>query len=117
MSVETIAIVISAAALLLSFFGAFGWLVRRSDAGQQQLRGEIAALDGKLSGQIATLDDKLSTRIDAVEQRLGDRLGARIDALDDQLSARIDGVARELVEVKIAVARLEGPPRHLLTAR
>lgn len=69
MSVETIAVVISTASLLLAFVGGFAWMIRRTD-----------------------------------EQfgRLGDR---------------ISGVERELVEVKIAVARMEGPPRHLIPAR
>ncbi len=34
-----------------------------------------------------------------------------------ELGARIDKVADELVEVKIAVARIEGTPRHLITRR
>ncbi len=41
----------------------------------------------------------------------------RMDSRFDRLSDRIDRVEHELVEVKIAVARLEGPPRHLLAAR
>ncbi|MFT4259857.1 hypothetical protein [Microbacterium sp.] len=48
-------------------------------------------------------------RIDSVEEKLT----ARIDAVDLRLSARIDALAAETTEVKIAVARLEGPPRHL----
>ncbi|MFT4157358.1 MAG: hypothetical protein QM630_05435 [Microbacterium sp.] len=48
-------------------------------------------------------------RIDAVD----DKLSTRIDAVDLKLSARIDALAAEMTEVKIAVARLEGPPRHL----
>ena len=55
----------------------------------------------------------LVRRIDAIE----DRLGAKIDAGDEKLGARIDGLVGELTEVKIAVARLEGPPRHLLPVR
>ncbi|HWL60768.1 MAG TPA: hypothetical protein VNQ48_07775 [Microbacteriaceae bacterium] len=95
MSVETITTVISAAALLLSFFGAFGWMIRRMDAMEVRLEQRLGArIDGG--------DEKLSTRI---------------DTLDEKLTARIDGVERELVEVKISVARLEGPPRHLLPAR
>ena len=46
-----------------------------------------------------------------------DRLGSRIDGVERGLGSRIDGVERELVEIKIAVARIEGPPRHLITAR
>ncbi|MGH3688853.1 MAG: hypothetical protein ACRDT7_01740 [Microbacterium sp.] len=30
---------------------------------------------------------------------------------------RIDAVAADVTDLKISVARLEGPPRHLLTAR
>lgn len=37
----------------------------------------------------------------------------RIDAVDTKLSARIDAVADDVTELKIAVARLEGPARHL----
>ncbi len=80
MSTETIAIVLSAATLLLGFVSAFGWLIHRMDA-----------------------------RIDRVENALGDRI--------DRVENELEGVRRELVEVKIAVARIEGPPRHLLPAR
>ncbi|KQY77977.1 hypothetical protein ASD13_04795 [Microbacterium sp. Root1433D1] len=41
----------------------------------------------------------------------------RIDAVDEKLTARIDAVAADVTDLKISVARLEGPPRHLLTAR
>ena len=73
MSVETIAVVLSAASLLLGFVGALAWMIKRTD---QQL--------------------------DGLERRLGER---------------ITGVERELVEVKIAVARIEGPPRHMIPVR
>lgn len=43
--------------------------------------------------------------------------GARIDGVRADLGARIDKVGDELVEVKIAVARVEGPPRRLITGR
>ncbi len=82
MSVDTLAIVISAATLLLGFVTAFGWLVTRMDA-----------------------------RIDRVESGLGQRL----DRVEHELGQRLDRVEHELVEVKIAVARIEGPPRHLVT--
>ncbi|MFJ6532888.1 hypothetical protein [Microbacterium sp. NPDC091662] len=44
------------------------------------------------------------------------RIDDRIDAVDEKLSTRIDAVAADIIELKISVARLEGPPRHLLTA-
>lgn len=80
MSEETIALVISVAALMLTLAAGFGWMIRRMDV----------------------LRKDLSEEIKSVRQDLGDR---------------ITGVERELVEVKIAVARIEGPGRHLVTAR
>ena len=43
------------------------------------------------------------------------RIDDRIDAVDEKLSTRIDAVAADVTDLKISVARLEGPPRHLLT--
>lgn len=51
-------------------------------------------------------------RIDAVDTKLT----TRIDAVDEKLTARIDALAGEVTGVRIAIARLEGPPRHLVTA-
>ncbi|WP_251442717.1 MULTISPECIES: hypothetical protein [unclassified Microbacterium] len=51
----------------------------------------------------------MARRIDRVD----DKLSARIDGL----SARIDGVETELTEVKIGIARLEGPRPHLIVGR
>ncbi|WP_347123778.1 hypothetical protein [Microbacterium sp. SY138] len=43
------------------------------------------------------------------------RIDDRIDAVDEKLSTRIDAVAADVTDLKVSVARLEGPPRHLLT--
>ncbi|WAA65834.1 hypothetical protein [Microbacterium oxydans] len=51
-------------------------------------------------------------RIDAVDEKLS----SRIDAVAENLSSRIDAVAADVTDLKISVARLEGPPRHLLRA-
>lgn len=52
-------------------------------------------------------------RIDKVDERLS----ARIDGVEDRLNNRIDGLHGELTEVKIAVARLEGPGPRLTLPR
>ncbi len=116
-SVETIATIISGLALLVSFFAAFGWLIHRTDS-------RIDAAEGKLGTRIDAAETKLEARIDDVETKLEGRINAletklegRIDALDTKLEARTNALAHEVVEVKIAVARLEGPPRRLLPAR
>ncbi|GAA1157210.1 hypothetical protein F6W69_03290 [Microbacterium oxydans] len=94
MSTETLATIMSAVGVVVtlgtSMFVGAAWMVRRIDA----------------------VDEKLSTRIDAVEERLG----TRIDGVEEKLSTRIDAVAADVTDLKISVARLEGPPRHLLTA-
>ncbi|WP_298944470.1 hypothetical protein [uncultured Microbacterium sp.] len=59
----------------------------------------------------------LVTRTDRQFERLAQNLGARVDSVEHTLAARIASVERELVEVKIAVARMEGPPRHLVVGR
>ncbi|WP_243408778.1 apolipoprotein A1/A4/E family protein [Microbacterium sp. TPD7012] len=104
-SVETLTIVISAIGIVLtlgaSLFAGFAWMVRRIDA-----------VDTKLTTRINAVDEKLTARIDAVEEKLT----ARIDAVEEKLTARIDALADEVTGVKIAIARLEGPPRHLVTA-
>ncbi len=102
MSIEMITVLIGTVSILLAFAGAFGWMVHRMDLLENRLEYKIGARIDGLGRKIGALDERLS---------------ARIDALDVKLSARIDRVADELVEVKIAIARVEGPPRHLLPAR
>ena len=101
MSAEIITIVISAVGLLLTLggtmFAGFAWCIRRSDSLRTDLLG---------------VETSLGTRIDGVEQRLT----ARIDGVEEKLTARIDGVAADVTELKVAVARLEGPQRHLIVA-
>jgi len=117
MSVETIAIVISAAALLLTSFGMFlgglAWIVRRMDAQFERMNERIDDVELRLGRRIDEVEAKLSLRIDDLEAKLS----KRIDAVETKLSLRIDQVGAEVVDVKIAVARLEGPPRHLQPIR
>ena len=94
MSTDSLTVVISAIGIVLTLgtgmFAAMAWVVRRIDA----------------------VDAKLTTRIDAVDEKLT----TRIDTVDEKLTTRLDAVASDVTDLKIAVARLEGPPRHLLTA-
>ncbi|WAA65833.1 hypothetical protein [Microbacterium oxydans] len=104
MTTDTMTIVISAIGIVLtvstSQFAGAAWMVRRIDA-----------VDDKLNDRIDAVEENLSRRIDAVDENLS----SRIDAVDDKLSSRIDAVAADVTDLKISVARLEGPPRHLLT--
>ncbi len=120
MSTEVIAIVISAAGMVVtlgaSMFAGFAWVLRRiddrSDAVEDKLGVRIDAVEDKLGARIDALEDKLGARIDALDARLS----ARIGGVEEKLGARIDALTGEVTGVKIAVARLEGPPRHLVIA-
>ncbi|WP_270624216.1 hypothetical protein [Microbacterium algeriense] len=74
--------------------------------------GVVLTLTTSLFAAGAWMVRRIDDRIDAVDEKLS----TRIDAVDDKLSTRIDAVATDVTDLKIAVARLEGPPRHLLTA-
>lgn len=108
-SAETVTVVISAVGIVLTLgttlLAGGAWLVRRID-------DRIDRLDRRLSVRIDSVENALSDRIDRVENTLSDR----IDRVENALSDRIDGLASDATDLKIAVARLEGPPRHLLTA-
>jgi hypothetical protein len=113
MSVELIGVVVTAFAVLVTLgsgmFAGFAWVVRRIDGVEGKLSARIDGVEGKLSARIDRVEEKLSARIDRVEETLS----ARIDGL----STRIDGVEAELTEVKIGIARLEGPRPHLIVGR
>lgn len=117
MSVETITMLVGIVSILLALASGFGWMVHRMDSTSSSLESRLGArIDGgdrMLGARIDSVEKNLGARIDDVESKLG----ARIDSFEHNLGARIDKVSDELVEVKIAVARFEGPPRHLLPAR
>ncbi|GAA1222332.1 hypothetical protein F6W70_01070 [Microbacterium maritypicum] len=75
--------------------------------------GIVLTLGTSLFAAGAWMVRRIDDRIDAVDEKLS----TRIDAVDEKLTARIDAVAADVTDLKISVARLEGPPRHLLTAR
>lgn len=95
MSVEMITTLVGVVSILLALAGGFGWMIHRMDS------------------RMDSCESRLGARIDDVETKLG----ARIDAVEEKLGARIDKVASEQVELKVAIARIEGPPRHLVSAR
>ncbi|MGW8482872.1 hypothetical protein ACWGJP_07015 [Microbacterium sp. NPDC055903] len=101
-SPEIIAVVLSALGIVLSLgiagFSGFAWVIRRIDGTDARLNNRIDSVEGTLTQRIDDVEDKLTRRIDSVE---------------DKLTQRLDALAAEMTEVKIAVARLEGPPRRL----
>ena len=72
---------------------------------------EVLAIIISAVGVVLTL----GTSLFAAGAWMVHRIDDRIDAVDQKLTARIDAVATDVTDLKISVARLEGPPRHLLT--
>ncbi len=78
-SAEMITTIVSVAGLFLALAGAFGWLIHRMDH-----------------------------RMDVMRKDLGDDLKAVRQEVAD-VRHDMAGLRQELIEVKVAVARLEGP--------
>ncbi|GAB3596345.1 hypothetical protein [Microbacterium tumbae] len=123
-SAEIITIVLSAMGIVLTLgiggFTGLTWVVRRIDAVEARLTVRMDKGDAELGTRIDKVDAGLGERIERTHTELSERIDKtrtelieRIDTLDARLSTRIDVLATEMTEVKIAVARLEGPPRRL----
>lgn len=133
-SMEVIAMIGSVVTIIIAMFSCFGWFLNRMDARIAQLDvkfdarideldpkfdavdARFDALDAKFDSRIDRLDAKFEARFAAVDTRFDAqdvKLGARFDRVDDRVSA----LEHEVSEVKVAIARLEGPPRHLIPVR
>lgn len=98
MSVEVITMIASAATIIVALVSGFGWMIGRMDA-------RFAAQDARFASQ----DEKWDARFASQDARWD----ARFAAQDEKWDARFAELSRDLVEVKVAVGRLEGAPRHL----
>ena len=87
MSAELIATLGAFITIAVGMFAGFAWMIHR-----------IEAVEGRLGTRIDSVEDKLTARID--------KLGTRLDAVESTLT-----------DVKVSIARLEGPERHLILAR
>ncbi|WP_270410833.1 response regulator [Microbacterium maritypicum] len=94
-SVEVITMLATAVTLLVAIISGFGWMINRMDA--------------RFAEVVATFNARFETQ-DA-------KFDARFEAQDAKLDARFDRIEQEIVEVKIAIARLEGPTPRLIAAR
>ena len=72
--------------------------------------GVVLTLGASLFAADAWMVRRIDDRIDALDRKLS----TRIDTVEEKLTTRIDTVASDVTDLKVSVARLEGPPRHLL---
>ena len=94
-SVEVITMLGAGVTLLAAIISGFGWMISRMDA-------RFEAMDAKFDARFAAQDAKFDARCDTMEAKFDSRF------------TRID---QEIFEVKIAIARLEGPTPRLIAAR
>src|SRR5690625_57503 len=101
MSAEAISLILVTACVLIPLGGGFvaglAWLLRRRD----ELMDNVNQRFNKVDERFAKLDERFA------------KLDERFDKVDEQIST----VRAELNEVKVAVARLEGPPPRLIFPR
>ncbi len=105
-SVEVITMLATAVTLLVAIISGFGWMINRMDARFAEV---VATFNARFETQDAKFDSRFETQ-DA-------KFDARFEAQDAKLDARFDRIEQEIVEVKIAIARLEGPTPRLIAAR
>ena len=74
----------------------------------RMLRRQDARSDERFARERANTDQRFEQM-----QAYMDRRFDRVDAQFAETNTRISRVESEVVEMKIAIARLEGPPRHL----
>ena len=119
MSVETLAVIISAAGLLITLggglFAGFAWMIRRSDGQFAQLRSEFREEFREVHENFREVHEKFR----GVDEKFGEVreefrvVRGEIRAVREDLQQ----LRGELTEVKISVARLEGPRDQIIWPR
>ncbi|WP_372984460.1 response regulator [Microbacterium sp.] len=94
-SIELVTMIVTVATTLLGLAAGFGWMITRTDA------------------RFEMFEQRMDARFEKFEQRMD----ARFEKVEQRMDARFEKVDVELGEVKIAIARLEGPAPRLLVAR
>ncbi|WP_136024337.1 response regulator [Microbacterium sp. K27] len=116
-SVEVITMLATAVTLLVAIIRGFGWMINRMDA-------RFAAQDARFDARCDAMETKFDSRCDALDAKIDVRCDAqdakfdtRFDTMETKSDARFDRVEQQIFEVKIAIARLEGPAPRLIAAR
>lgn len=125
MSPDVIGTIIAGFGLVATFFGGVAVMIRHADARNE---ARFERLEAKFETRCDQLELKFDTRCDELElkfdtrcDRLESKLDTRCDNLQSdagnrfaRLEAKIDSVAADVVDLKVAVARIEGPQTSLL---
>lgn len=93
-SVEVITMLATGMTLLVAIISGFGWMINRMDV-------RFAAQDARFDARFEKIDARFE----------------KIDARFEKIDGLFDHVEQEIFEVKIAIARLEGPTPRLIPVR
>jgi hypothetical protein len=119
-SMEVITMIGSAVAVIIALVSTCGWLISRMDVrfaqADAKMDARFEAQDAKMDARFEAQDAKMDARFEAQDAKIDRRFSAQ-DTRFDRIENRLDGVERELAEVKISIARLEGPPPRLISSR
>jgi len=101
-SAEAISLILVAAGVLITIgggcFAGLAWVVRRMDEGFNKA------------------DERVNERFDKMDKHMNERFD-KVDERFDKMDERLSQVQSELNDVKVAVARLEGPHQRLIFPR
>ncbi len=98
MSTEMLTTIVGFATMLIALASGFGWMI-------QHMNTRFAEVDARIDQGLRDVH----LRIDGNRAETNTRFA--------EVNTRIDRVVDELTEVKIAIARLEGPPPRLIPVR
>ena len=100
MSAEMLTTLLTGLGILLSFAGAFGWLILRMDSFRTELKDDIGSLRTELKDDIGSLRTELKDELGALRTEVKSDIGS--------LRTDLATTNRELSEMRVSVARLEG---------
>ena len=114
-SADVMGMIISLFAFAVTVLGGVGWMIghqtkrmdRRFDDVETRFSAQFDAVDTRF--------DAVDARFNGVDARL-DRVDARLDRVEnrlDKVETGLSSLKDELVDVKIAIARFEGPEKRL----
>lgn len=106
MSVETITIILTAATLVVTIvgglFGVSAWILRQMNERFAQSDARVDARFDKVDARFTQADDSVNARFNTVDEQF------------KEMGTQMSGLRAELNDVKVAVARLEGPHQRLI---
>ncbi|MDQ1124766.1 response regulator [Microbacterium trichothecenolyticum] len=113
---ESLPLIATAVGLLVStsvtLLGGMKWMLgrveQRTDARFDRVDQRFALMEARF--------DRMDRRFDRMDERF-DRMDERFDRMEASTDERFTAVGTSLAEVKIAIARLEGPRPPFLIAR